>query len=181
MSAQACARGLAALCLSLWLPGCVVQGGWMASAARYDSARVAASWGGHAVVAHDGALRAGLELEGRAVHARGSLFGVGLQLGKTLGDDRASVRLGAHLDGGFMLGWSAAFALYGGATLELPVRLTREPPITERNRNFRLVGGAPWLVPFLRYRHYALQATDDDIHDFGAGLALRMSYTSDLL
>ena len=162
------------------LQACTIQGGAVSGIAIHEQSSDRATWGGQLVAAYEGVVHAGLELEGRAEHRRGSLFTSGVQLGYTGGNDNSGVRVGVHGDLGLGAGWSATPMWFIGATVELPIRLMRPMPGAERNRNFRVLGSAPWLVPFFRYRFYDLGGTGNDLHEASAGMALRMSYTTDL-
>jgi len=166
--------------------GCILQGGARAGASMAPHTATTASWGGQLSAAYEDKLHAGIELEGRATQGGGSTFGSGLQLGYFLGSDGSAVRLGAHADTGLAFGWSSAPAWYAGVTAEVPWRLASPSPLGERNRNFRFVGTAPWLVPFMRYRFYQVGNSAGPggrlrQHDVSLGLALRLSYTTDLL
>jgi hypothetical protein len=171
--------------LSVWvalllLPGCYAQGAALAGAAIHESSTTAVSWGAQlSAVLLPSHFGAGVELEGDAEHHRGSAFSVGGQLVAATGSDASQMRVGGHLDLGLPLGWSQAPRGYLGATVEIPVRLERSLPISERNRNYRVLGSSPWLVPFARYRFYGMARGREGTHDVAAGIALRMHYESD--
>jgi hypothetical protein len=110
----------------------------------------------------------------------------GGQLGYAFGSELDRVRFALHGDTGLAFGFHEQASYYVGGTLELPLRLSAPSPLAERNRNFRFVGSAPWLVPFARYRLYHVGADgsrprDLDHHEISAGVLMRMSYATDLL
>jgi hypothetical protein len=185
---------VAVLLLLLLASGCMLQGGPQGAATVHvHEKRTEGTWGGHLTAAVDLSEMGlpwylpphiGVELSERNEHRHGSSLLGGMQLGRTSSGDY--VRFGAHLDLGMALGWSAAPAWYIGPTLELPIRLGRAPELGERNRNYRVLGSAPWLVPFFTYRFYRTEPTPlfgrrDSLHELGGGLALRMSYETDFL
>jgi hypothetical protein len=165
--------------------GCFVQAGARAGAVLGDGDGNA-TWGGQLGAGYEDGLLLAAELDGRAVHGYGSAFGSGLQLGYAFGSELDRVRFALHGDTGLAFGFHEQASYYVGGTLELPLRLSAPSPLAERNRNFRFVGSAPWLVPFARYRLYHVGADgsrprDLDHHEISAGVLMRMSYATDLL
>jgi hypothetical protein len=142
------------------------------------------AWAGHFAVSLEDTLTVGFEVEGRAEHEQGSLFTAGLQGGLSTACATCRVNFAGHADFGIPLAWTNAGGVYAGATLELPIRLDTPPPTAERNRNFRVLGTRPALVPFMRHRFYRLRADGaghETMHDLAIGTALRVAFETDLL
>ncbi len=178
--------------LLLLLGGCVAQLGAVAGTSLHANAGEETSahfaWSGHASGAVELArVHAGLEVEGRAEHKLGDLFTSGFEFGYALVDPSvAPVGLVPHFDFGLPLGWTGAPGFYAGVTLALPIKLQASSSVAERNRNFRFLGSAPELVPFLRYRYYDLgthsvSGVSGELHDLSVGLAIQARFATDLL
>jgi hypothetical protein len=182
---------MAQRCMAVWivsLSGCMaVQGGArMGHAFRNGvSTDDEIAWAGHfAVVAtHPSSFQVGFEVEGRAEPESGSLFTTGLLAGITTLCETCCANIALHADAGVPVAWTTAGGLYTGGTVELPFRLRPSVPTAERNRNFRVLGTSPALVPFLRYRFYRLRddGNHEQFHDLSAGAALRVTFGTDLL
>jgi hypothetical protein len=141
-------------------------------------------WAGHlAAHARFSTFLAGAEVEGVGSKDRWSGFTTGLHVGIAPVSETAPVEVLVLGDVGIPVGWSAGTGMYFGSTVELPIALDGPLPVTERNRNLRIVSARTQLAPFLRMRFYfnPKNELDDSLFGVSVGLALRVKYSTDLL
>jgi hypothetical protein len=176
-----------ALLLPLLFASCVLQAGMRAASVHPVSVSNArGAWAGHFGAALEwNPFHVGVEVEGRAERRRSSLFTLGLQLGLGNLSETARIIQLAHLDGGMLITANGSSGFYGGGTFAVPIRLDKPVPISERNRNFRILGSHTELEPFLRYRTYYFDVYQggqryEVRHDLSIGLAIRAAYSTDI-
>jgi hypothetical protein len=155
---------------ALALVGCAIQGGAsMSRLGSFSDPHAPHVWAGHL-----------------AAHARFSTFVAGAEVEGVGSKDRWSgftIEVLVLGDVGVPVGWSADSGMYLGWTVEVPIALEGGLPVTERNRNLRIVSGHTQIAPFVRMRYYfdRHDERDDSLFGVSVGLALRVKYSTDLL
>jgi hypothetical protein len=168
------------------LAGCAIQGGAaLTRIGSFSDPHLPHVWTGHvATHARFMSYVVGPELEAVGSHNRWNGFTTGLQLGIAPVRESAPLEFVWLADVGVPAGWSSRGGGYFGSTIEVPIALEGSLPVTERNRNLRIISSPrTQLAPFLRIRCYFDEHGnfDDRLGGVSLGVALRVKYSTDLI